>query len=247
MPAPPSKVKEYLLEILGSGEPFKRDELVSRAKGLAQSNGFRLDASAAIPNVKKALRSLANDGKIESPRVGWWRIANPDLPQPVQFDAGEPQSEPEEAEPQPEQRIVINREIGDGPESVYVYYHEAYAELAQLKGASEWECKVGWTVGEPDSRVIGQGALTAFPAPPIMGLVIRTENGRALERAIHTALTLAGRRVERNGGTEWFITSPIRIEQWVSAFSGSLKILLSHDQNMGRSLCKDANENFAAK
>ena len=183
-----------------SGEPSKRDELVSRARGLAHRHGFKLDASAAIPTIKKALRLLANEKKIESPRVGWRRIVKPDQPQPAQFSAEEPQYDHEQSEPEPAQRIAIQRQVGNGPESVYVYYHEAYAELAQLKGASEWECKIGWTAGEPDARLIGQSALTAFPAAPVMGLVVRTENGRALERAIHIALTLAGRRVERRYG-----------------------------------------------
>ena len=216
IPAPPTKVKEYLLEILRSGQPFKRGELISQARLLAQKDGFILDASTAIPTVKKALKLLADDGGIENPRVGWWRIVKEDQA------SDSPETNQDEPEPRSEPRIAIQREIGNGPESVYVYFHEAHAELARLKGASVWECKVGSTLGDPDARVIGQGALTAFPSPPVIGLVIRSENGRALERAIHNALSLAGQRVERGGGSEWFVTSPDRIERWVLGFWNSL-------------------------
>jgi T5orf172 domain len=211
---------------------MKRAELISRARALAPPNGFVLDSATAT--VKKALSLLALDRRVESPRTGWWRIAIPDSTPGQHAETGGPvtiESEPPEekvglaAVAGPTSRIVINREIGNGPESVYVYYHDAYADQARLNGSSVWECKVGSTVGEPDARVIGQGALTAFPRPPIIGLVIRTEDGRNLERALHSALTLVGRRVEGGGGSEWFMTSPEQIERWVQAFWGSLTLL----------------------
>lgn len=227
IPAGPTKVKEYILEILRSGQPLKRDELISRTRALAGRDGFILDAIAAVPNTKKALRLLADEGSVESPRVGWWRITErnriPELPAldlPISYqDKAESESEP---------RITIQREIGKGAESVYVYYHDAYAELARLKGAAVWECKIGSTLGDPDVRVIGQGALTAFPRPPVVGLVIRSDNGRALERAIHNALDSAGQRVEGGAGSEWFLTSPDRVERWVLEFWNSLGVLQSH-------------------
>jgi hypothetical protein len=198
---------------------MKRDEIVARVRMLAPEDGFILEADGAIPTVNKALKLLADQGIIESPRVGWWKIVQPleqcslavpptDIPAP-ESDETEAEAEPE-PEPEPERRVHIQREIGNGPESVYVYYHDAYAELARRKGLFEWECKVGSTLGDPDLRVIGEGALTAFPRCPIIGLVIRTENARSLERAIHAALTLAGKRIEGGGGYEWFLTSPDR-------------------------------------
>lgn len=228
MPAPPTKVKDYVLKILSSGQPMKRDEIVSRARALAPADGFVLASGNATPTVKKALTLLFEEGRIERPRIGWWRIVKiPDCI-PVDNERLPIAAEPEE-EQEPETRIPIEREIGSGPESVYVYYHDAYAELARRKGSPVWECKVGTTFGPPDGRVIGQGALTQFPRPPIIGLVIRTENGRGLERALHTALTLAGKRVEGGGGSEWFVTSPDQIERWVCAYWNSLTIFAAVD------------------
>jgi len=225
MPAPPTKVKEYILKILSSGQPMKRDEVVSRARALAPVDGFVLTAGNAIPTVKKALALLFDEGRIERPRIGWWRITR--IPDCTPVDEQSSTLGESEVEPEPETRVHIEREIGSGPESVYVYYHDAYAELARRKGSPVWECKVGSTFGPPDARVIGQGALTQFPRTPIIGLVIRTENGRGLERALHIALTLAEKRIEGGGGSEWFVTSPDQIERWVCAYWNSLTIFAS--------------------
>ncbi len=224
IPASPTTVKEYIRTLLGPGQPMKRDEIVARVRMLAPKEGFILEPGNAIATVKKALKLLADEDIIESPRVGWWRIIQPleQLPATPLADISEP--DPVEIEAEPEARVCIEREIGNGPESVYVYYHDAYAELARRKGLSEWECKVGSTLGDPDVRVIGQGALTAFPRCPIIGLVIRTENARGLERAIHTALTLAGKRIEAGADSEWFLTSPDRVEHWVHHFWDSLTL-----------------------
>lgn len=228
MPAAPTKVKEYVLKILSSGQPLKRDEIVSQARALAPVDGFVLTAGNAIPTVRKALKLLFDEGRIERPRLGWWRITR--IPDSTPVDEQLSTLVEPEGEPEPEKRIHIEREIGSGPESVYVYYHDAYAELARRKGSPVWECKVGSTFGPPDARVIGQGALTQFPRPPIIGLVIRTENGRGLERALHIALTLAGKRIEGGGGSEWFVTSPDQIERWVCAYWNSLTVFASVDK-----------------
>ncbi len=102
---------------------------------------------------------------------------------------------------------------------------DVYFELSQRKGMSTWECKVGWTVGDPDARIMGQGALTCFPRCPVIGLVIRTHDGRNLERLLHAALSYAGTRINNGAGSEWFLTSPDLVEQWFLQFKGTLKIL----------------------
>jgi hypothetical protein len=87
-----------------------------------------------------------------------------------------------------------------------------------------WECKIGSTGGEPIERVIGQGALTCFPRPPIIGLVIMTDDCRHLERILHAALTFARKRLPDGGGSEWFMTSPERVERWYNAFLQTIKL-----------------------
>lgn len=125
-------------------------------------------------------------------------------------------------------RLRIERTIGEGPESVYLYYHDVHAEFAATKGLFVWECKIGRTIGEPNARIIGQGALTCFPRPPIVGLLIRTHDGRSTEALLHSALVLAGRRIDQGGGSEWFLTSPDRVSDWFSACLASISILSSN-------------------
>ena len=47
---------------------------------------------------------------------------------------------------------------------------------------------------------------------PKIGLEIKTNNPRALEKAIHAILELKGQQVETSGrGNEWFLTSPTEV------------------------------------
>ena len=47
---------------------------------------------------------------------------------------------------------------------------------------------------------------------PEIGLEIKTNNPRALEKAIHGILELKGQKVETSGkGSEWFLTSPTEV------------------------------------
>jgi len=43
---------------------------------------------------------------------------------------------------------------------------------------------------------------------PVVGPVIRTDDGRGLERAIHFALDQAEARIDEAVGAEWFNSSP---------------------------------------
>ena len=52
---------------------------------------------------------------------------------------------------------------------------------------------------------------------PVVGLVIKTDDARSLERAVHAALDAANARVEAAIGREWFATSPAKIKDWFTA------------------------------
>ena len=49
---------------------------------------------------------------------------------------------------------------------------------------------------------------------PIVGLVIRANDGHGLERALHFALDEAERRIDDAPGNEWFDTSPNHVKEW---------------------------------
>ena len=70
-----------------------------------------------------------------------------------------------------------------------------------------WECKVGMTESDIDTRIKAQRTTAIYEKPEI-GLEIRTDNPRCLEKAIHAILELKGRKMDTDGGNEWFLTSP---------------------------------------
>jgi hypothetical protein len=109
------------------------------------------------------------------------------------------------------------RTVGKGASSVYVYHSPNDRELAELKGASRWACKIGRSVGDPLDRVHGQSR-TAFSHKPKVALVLSTDYPRELETALHAILTLRGQHITEAAGTEWFLTNPEEIEaiaEWV--------------------------------
>lgn len=222
IPASAAVLKGLIPTILQSHGPLKRIEINSRLRQILPAKGFVPNTNSAL---KKALSQLLTERLIESPRTSWYqapdaRAENSEKAEVETFIAEElPAMQPEAS------KLRIGRVIGEGPESVYVYFHDVYSEVAQGKGRSTWECKVGWTIGDPDARVLGQGALTCFPRCPLIGLVIRTHDGRNLERLLHAALSYAGVRLPSGGGSEWFITSPELVEQWFTQFEETLKTL----------------------
>lgn len=86
-------------------------------------------------------------------------------------------------------------ERGEGGQAVYAYGYD---------GAPD-RLKIGSAMDDPVARVAAQIS-TGTPDRPVLHLVIRTHDCRALERAMHAILRLRGRRVE-GGGAEWFRVS----------------------------------------
>jgi hypothetical protein len=247
MPASPTALKPLILEALKCG-PLKRSEIVLKLRTLAPAAGFFIGGPTGVGSAKRALRDLRNDGRIFSPQPKYWQIRNSDaqIEAEVQDELDEDTVDEEDdgddslegMEADTAAGLMIERIIGEGAESVYLYYHDAHAEIARRDGLAVWECKVGSTAGAVDSRIIGQGALTCFPRPPIIGLVIRTDNARSLERLLHDALALAGRRITGGGGSEWFLTSPDHLGRWYEAFLGSISILRDHRESRPQALSK---------
>lgn len=218
---------DIIPEILKSEGALKRNEIIARLRQLLPLKGFTYNATSSVFITKKALSQLLAAERIISPRTGWYG-----MPGNSSAEAGDNAAQEEAsiaddlaASEPPAPKLKIEREMGEGPECVYVYFHDAYFDLAQRKGTSTWECKVGWTVGDPDARIMGQGALTCFPRYPVIGLVIRTHDGRSLERLLHAALSYAGTRISNGAGSEWFLTSPDLIEQWFRQFAETVTIL----------------------
>jgi hypothetical protein len=85
--------------------------------------------------------------------------------------------------------------IGDGAGVLYAYGYRCCPD----------RLKVGHTGGDTIRRIADQIG-TSTPDKPILYLEIKSNDCRALERAIHAVLQIRGRKIE-GGGDEWFKTS----------------------------------------
>jgi hypothetical protein len=214
IPLTPSIAREHLLDYLRSHSvPVKRDELVKYAAEQHERLGGK-NRGDPTSSVKKALNGLVDEEKISHPTLGYYSVrregedAGSDVNKVI--TAISVSAEQDSAN----DRLVPNETIGDGDESVYVYYQESDRRLAGHEGRSVWPCKIGFTAGNLSARIFAQFPATGVARLPVVGLVIRTDDGHGLERAIHFALDSAEARIDDAIGAEWFDTSLDRIKAW---------------------------------
>lgn len=109
--------------------------------------------------------------------------------------------------------MIIEKEIGAGDDYVYVYYNSNDKKLAELEKRDRWECKIGFSSTDPIKRILSQKIQTSIAREPIIGLLIRTNNGYYTESWLHKELFRYKIQRESNVcGDEWFLTSPNEIE-----------------------------------
>jgi len=86
------------------------------------------------------------------------------------------------------------QELGSGSQCVYAYGYRRSPGLL----------KVGRSDGDVATRIVNQ-INASTPGKPILELVIRTDDCRGLEKALHGVLQVRDRK-ETGGGDEWFRT-----------------------------------------
>ena len=104
--------------------------------------------------------------------------------------------------------------FGSGKHWIYLYYFSTDKKKAKSDSMSPyddeddlfWPCKIGKTDKDPEDRVKAQ--TSGVPVPPHIGLLLRTDEHVALEKAIHGILTVRGRHLKELQGKEWFLTNP---------------------------------------
>ena len=161
--------------------------------------------------VSDALGSLRARGQAENPERGYWSFL-------TTTEAGESEAPKMIEKPQRQvntsgvKNIAPERTIGSGRSSVYLYYYPQYRESAESKGKKVWQCKIGMTIhGEADGRIREQA--TGLPENPKIGLHIKTDKHKKMERIIHDILKVRGKHIEEAPGTEWFVTSPSEVAE----------------------------------
>ena len=137
--------------------------------------------------------------------------------------------------------------IGEGSESVYVFYYPAYRELAALKGQNSWPCKIGRTVGSVYERVISRGTL--LPERPRIAFVLNVPHSKEWEKLLQLILKARLQDISEAPGQEWFNTTPEKIlkiirsliESWatvITAGEGDVQFTLTAQYIFGV-MCRD--------
>ena len=109
-------------------------------------------------------------------------------------------------------------QVGEGTGEVYVYYYPSYKLLAELQRKDVFRCKIGMTRAGYERR-FANTQKTEQPEHREVGLVIKTDYPEALEKMIHSALTMMGRRCSDTPGREWFMASPRMVKNIYESMS----------------------------
>lgn len=196
----PSVFADLLIQFF-DGTQFDRRTAISDITNHHKTFGGVLKEDKNAISVFKHATRILKDCGIQNVGYGMWRL-------------NYKKKELTIIEPQMKEDIsyTIEKELGKGKKSVYLYYYNAYKELARIKGMHSWECKIGRTDVEPIQRIMGQAG-TCYPELPHIALVMYCDDSSQLELAIHSILKVQKKNITSAPGKEWFITSPQEIEE----------------------------------
>ena len=212
IPLSPSIASELILEAMNSSKkPMKRNELILYAEQQHANRGGIASQNITL-TIKKALNNLCNDNQISNVSLGYYALMN------MNSEINHSNETIEQINPafvdKDVDNLIIEKEIGHGSEIVYLYFNPSDRDLAKHTNKDYWACKIGMTATTLSARIITQGIHTSMYRFPVIGLVIKTDDARSLEKAIHLALDSGSCRIDSSLGSEWFFTSPERIEEW---------------------------------
>lgn len=192
---------EALLIQLFDGKQFSRQDAIDKVKAYHLENGGVLNKGSYINVFKKSAQRLKDKG-IENIGYGVWRLCY----EAKAVDEIIPKQQQEQFS------FRVDKEIGNGNSSIYVYYYDSYKELAVIKGTNSWECKIGRTDVEPIGRILSQAG-TCYPELPHIALIVYCDDSALLEKTIHNILKMKQKWIPDAPGKEWFNTSPEEIEE----------------------------------
>ncbi|MDE0554986.1 MAG: hypothetical protein OXI24_12255 [Candidatus Poribacteria bacterium] len=129
---------------------------------------------------------------------------------------------------------VYPKTIGEGTESVYLYYCPAYRERAESRvpvwkkyANVYYECNIGRSVRTATSRV--KEKIKGLPETPILALTMKTDKSEVLEKIIHNFLIYDNRQCQDSQRTDWFYTNPEEVEgifEYITNYKNVLRSLL---------------------
>jgi hypothetical protein len=207
VPLTPSVAKSIIVELFEDKPQWTTAELIQKVPAIHRDRGG-VPGRDSIKNViNKALGYLDDDGFIHNKAYGVWERTGEDVHGPHLVE--EAAQAPAAVQP----RIKVEKILGEGPESVYVYYYESERELATYRKDSVWQCKIGESgTSDPIDRVIAQCGTSRHTLPKIP-LVIKSYDSEGIEKLIHRVFRLAGLGIKNDScGDEWFMTNPQQID-----------------------------------
>ena len=112
------------------------------------------------------------------------------------------------------ERVHEEKVIGEGEDSVYLYYFRAERDLYPAwKDPSSilYPCNIGITKRGEETRVSEK--TKDFYEPPILALTMKTDKAKEMEEIIHRILIYNNRRCKAAQRTDWFNTTPLEVEK----------------------------------
>jgi hypothetical protein len=138
-------VRQIIEGLFREQSQWKSADLVDR---VVQSHRGRGGSAVSNPSftIGRVLRDLKDEGLVIAPGHGWWRWTGSSPDGPVSEErAPETRASVDEAINDFEPIIRPDKEVGAGPECVYLYFNPNDRRLAELEGRDVWECKIGRT------------------------------------------------------------------------------------------------------
>lgn len=208
----------YHLSQGGLDEPYP-DSALSSAERTARSRRGGTPASQLRARAFRSLRDagLARQGEAH----GEWEIF------PVEGMGEAPASN---HSPTPSSagantlRVDVQREIGEGVESIFVVFFPTFRRCAELSGETRWACLLGATterVVPAETALVQTATRSPIPELPVIGLIVRCSDSESLATGIHAILRSRGQCSVNPQGQEWCRTSPEEVVELIEMITGA--------------------------
>lgn len=201
----PGVFKELLIKKF-DGKQFKRADAIKIIMEYHLKNEGLCEKNEYISTFKRATEMLRGNGIVNC-GYGIWRLNY--KKKDIEIHESVKRIE----------KINIDEVYGTGKYAVYMYYYDAYRELACLKNDIFFPCKIGRTDKDPLHRIISQSG-TSYPEKPHVALVFYCDNASYLENAFHSILKIKNRWISNAPGTEWFNTNVEEIKEIYNSIIG---------------------------
>jgi hypothetical protein len=224
----PGVAKKIIVGLFKSEPRWTTAKLIQKVPEIHSEQGGGGGKDSVKNVINKALGYLKEDGFIHRKDYGVWEKTDED------FEAAELEEERPQLTAATEAKIKVGKTLGEGPESMYVYYHDSDRKLPVVNGDPVWPCKIGESgTSDPVERVITQCGTSRHTLPEIP-LVIKSEDSEGIEKLIHRVFRLAGLWIKNEAcSDEWFKTNPQQVEACYAAINDCIVKLRPSEQAIG--------------